>query len=139
MRNEVKILDNGNVQVTKAFMRKAKIFGTAEYEFWKKVKADLPDAEMETKTINRTPNKNKNRSYENIKAYIMTQENSEKLLAELEKVRTQSKVQTNPYEYILSWFDKNFPDYKKSTVFEDKENPEKEKVTDIKVSENAAA
>ena len=33
---------------------------------------------------------------------------------------------------MLSWFDKNFPDYKESTVFKDTEKPETKKVIDIK-------
>lgn len=132
MKNQITIINNETVQVTKAFERKARIFGTTEFYKWQEVLKVLPKAKMETKTINRKPNKNKNRSYENIKSYIMTQKNSEALLIELEKVRTQSKVQTNPYEYILSWFDKNFPNYKESSVFEDKENPEKPKVINIK-------
>ncbi len=132
MRNEVKILNDETVQVTKAFERKACIFGTSEFYKWQEVLKVIPKAKMQIKTFNRKPNKNKNRSYENIKAYILAQENSEKLLAEFENTRMQSKVQTNPYEYILSWFDKNFPNYKESTVFKDTENPETKKVVDIK-------
>ena len=132
MRNEVKILNKETVQVTKAFEKKARIFGTVEFYKWQEVLKVLPDAKMQIKASNRKPNKNKNRSYENIKAYIQTQENSEKLLVEFENARTQSKVQTNPYEYMLSWFDKNFPDYRESTVFKDTEKPETNKVVDIK-------
>lgn len=45
------ILDETHVQVTKAFAKNARIFGTAEYKTWRAVLKDLPGAEMVTKTI----------------------------------------------------------------------------------------
>ena len=58
--NPVKILDNGNALVTKAFAKQARIFGTPEYEMWKKVRADHPNAKMETKKIKKNPEKKTN-------------------------------------------------------------------------------
>ena len=70
--NAVKILDNGNALVTKAFAKQARIFGTPEYKMWREIKAELPDAQMVTKKIKKNPNKktNRNMTYENMELFI---------------------------------------------------------------------
>lgn len=35
----------------------------------------------------------------------------------LDRVITESKVSKSPYKYVRDWFEKQFPDYKKATLF----------------------
>lgn len=104
-------IDDTTAQVTKAFEKQARIFGTEEYKLWKAYREDFPAAKMVTKTIKKNPNKKsyKNLTYANMELFI-TEQNSE-LLMELKKQIKLSKVQSNPYRAVLAWFLSEFPKY----------------------------
>ena len=121
--NPVKILDNGNALVTKAFAKQARIFGTPEYKMWKEIKADLPDAQMVTKKIKKNPEKktNRNKTYENMELFIRQQENAEELLKEFERQKLLSKIEAHPYGAVLEWFEKTFKNPEEyQSLFEEK-------------------
>ena len=110
-KNAIIYIDDTTAQVTKAFEKQARIFGTEEYKVWKAYREDFPAAKMVTKTIKKNPNKKsyKNLTYANMELFI-TEQNSE-LLVELKKQIKLSKVQSNPYRAVLAWFLSEFPKY----------------------------
>ena len=114
MKNAPRFVDETHVLVTKMFAKNARIFGTAEYKLWKEIRIDCPNAEMVTKTIKKNPNKRvdtKNMTYENMALFIREQENAATLMIEFKKQISLSKVQTNPYRFVLAWFLKEFSGY----------------------------
>ena len=114
MKNAPRFVDETHVLVTKMFAKNARIFGTAEYKMWKEIRIDCPNAEMVTKTIKKNPNKRvdtKNMTYENMAMFIREQKESEALMAEFKKQIALSKVQTNPYRFVLAWFMQKFTGY----------------------------
>ena len=109
-----KFVDDTHVQVTKAFAKNVRIFGTAEYKLWKAIKADCPAAEMVMKSIKKNPNKKndtKNMTYERMAIYIREQNDAATLMVEFKKQIALSKVQTNPYRSVLAWFKQTFQNY----------------------------
>ena len=81
--------------------------------------------------IIKTPKKNSNRktysnmTYENMRNYISVQENAEELAKEFEKNLVLSKMQTNPYLFMIAWFEQkfeNYDDYKKHFQKQKEEN-----------------
>ena len=116
-KNAIIYIDDTTAQVTKAFEKQARIFGTEEYKLWKAYREDFPAAKMVTKTIKKNPNKKsyKNLTYANMELFI-TEQNSE-LLVELRKQIKLSKVQSNPYRAVLAWFLSEFPKHDESTEF----------------------
>ena len=110
-KNAIIYIDDTTAQVTKAFEKQARIFGTEEYKLWKAYREDFPAAKMVTKTIKKNPNKKsyKNLTYANMELFI-TEQNSE-LLVKLRKQIKLSKVQSNPYRAVLAWFLSEFPKY----------------------------
>ena len=109
-----KFVDDTHVQVTKQFAKNARIFGTPEYKMWKEIRMDCPDAVMVTKTIKKNPNKRnstKNMTYPRMEIFISQQENAVTLLTEFRKQQALSKVQNDPYRYVLAWFLKTFENY----------------------------
>lgn len=110
-KNIIITIDDTTAQVTKAFEKQARIFGTDEYKLWKAYREDFPGAKMVTKSIKKNPNKKsyKNLTYANMELFI-TETNSE-LLVELKKQIKLSKVQSNPYRAVLAWFLSQFPQY----------------------------
>ena len=114
MKNlEIKITNENNGMVTKAFAKRAIIFGTPEYKAWKEFLNEYPNAKMVTKTIKKNPEKKSflNLTYENMKGYIAEQENAEELIKEFEKQLALSKIQTSPYRFVVAWFEQKFENY----------------------------
>lgn len=105
-------IDDEHAQVTKAFEKKACIFGTEEFKLWREYKAMFPNAQMVTKSIKKNPNQKtrRNMTYENMVEYINTypEEEAKKLLEEYETIQKRSKIQKSPYQYVLSWFEAKF-------------------------------
>lgn len=71
-RNAIITIDATHAQVTKAFEKQARIFGTSEYKEWSAYCQDFPGAEMVTKTIKRNTGKRtyKNLTYDNIERFL---------------------------------------------------------------------
>ena len=124
-KNTIIILDATQAQVTKAFAKQARIFGTPEYREWRAFLAENPGTEMVTKTIKKKKNKKndaKNRTYEKMAEYISLQENDEELMKEFEAQKKLSIVQKSPYRFVLNWFLDTFPVLKED---EDKKDEDK--------------
>ena len=111
----IRYIDETTAQVTKAFEKKACIFGTEEFKLWRDYKAIYPEAKMVTKSINKNPNQKnrRNMTYENMVAYINTypEKEAKKLMEEYETIQKRSKIQKSPYQYVLSWFEAKFEGY----------------------------
>lgn len=117
-KNTIRYINDKEAQVTKAFEKKACIFGTDEFQQWREYKAMFPLAKMVTKTIKKseTQKKRRNRTYENMEAYINTLVD-EAVKKEFETVKARSKIQTSPYQYVLDWFEKRFEGYNSLDAF----------------------
>lgn len=117
-KNQIIVLENGNGLVTKAFAKQARIFGTHEYKLWKQFVAENEGAEMEIRTVNKNTQSDKyckNLTYKNMREHIETFEKDKeekKLMEEFETILIRSKVQVNPYKYVVNWFKATFPNYK---------------------------
>ena len=114
MKNTIRYIDDNTAIVTKTFQKKASIYGTDEFKLWREYKAQFPDAVMTTKEIKRNPNKKtstKKMTYENMALFIKEQDNAVALMAEFKREYNKSKVQANPYRYVLAWFKQKFEDH----------------------------
>ena len=103
----IRYIDDTTAQVTKAFEKKACIFGTEEFKLWREYKAMFPNAKMVTKSINKNPNQKnrRNMTFKNMEEYIQTQPNAKELEEEFKTIKKRSKIQKSPYQYVLSWFE----------------------------------
>lgn len=123
----IRFIDDTHAQVTKAFQKKAVIFGTAEFKLWREYVAMFPGAQMVVKSIKKNENKrtNKNLTYKNIRGFLALQDNGKELLMEFERELKLSKIQESPYRAVLAWFKKKFPNYDEyKDFFKDKEESE---------------
>lgn len=114
-KNAIIYIDDTTAQVTKAFEKQARIFGTEEYKLWKAYREDFPGAKMVTKTIKKKKDKKndaKNRTYENMAKYIKQQKNADVLMEEFEQQKKLSVVQKSSYRFVLNWFLNTFPELK---------------------------
>lgn len=113
VNSSIRYIDNTHAQVTKAFAKRASIFGTPEFNLWREYLAQFPKAQMVHKTIKKNPDKrtNRNMTYANMAAFIREQTEARVLMEEFQKRIRMSKVQANPYRYVLAWFEKKFENY----------------------------
>ena len=133
----IRYIDDTTAQVTKAFEKKACIFGTEEFKLWRQYKAMFPNAKMVNKSINKNPNQKtrRNMTFDNMEAYIATQDKAEELMEEYETIKKRSKIQKSPYQYVLSWFEAKFEGFNDLDQF----MAQKEAERKAKEAENNAA
>lgn len=111
----IKITKNNNALVSKEFAEKSKIFGSAEFKAWREFLEVFPNAKKVVEKKNN--NSNLNLTYKNMEIYI--KDERPELLKEFVKMKNISKIQRSPYNYVLNWFKKQFPEFAPN---EDEEN-----------------
>ena len=133
----IRYINDTTAQVTKAFEKKACIFGTEEFKLWREYKKEFPKAKMVTKSIKKNPDQKnrRNMTFENMEAYIATQPDTKALKKEFETIKQRSQIQKSPYQYVLSWFEAKFEGYNDLKQF----MAEKEAERKAKEAEKAAA
>ena len=133
-------VDENTARVTKAFMKKANIFGTDEFKLWREYKVVFPHATMTAKSIKKNPDKKttRNLTYANMKEFLSTLPDGDKLCKELEIIKKRSLVQKCPYHYVLDWFSETvegYDDFKKFAAQKEAENKQSETKTATKEKE----
>lgn len=133
----IRYIDETSAQVTKAFEKKACIFGTEEFKLWREYKKEFPNAQMVTKSIKKNPNQKtrRNMTFKNMEEYIKTQPNAKELEEEFKTIKQRSKIQKSPYQYVLSWFEAKFEGFNDLDQFMDQKEAERK----AKEAENNAA
>lgn len=115
MKNSYRINFAANTLImSKAFEEAAHDPFSDEYKILQKIRSDFPGLVISRKT--RRPSKkarpNKNMSYDNMLKYMSVYENADALVAQFELVRVQSQKAASPYSYVLTWFNRQFPNHK---------------------------
>ena len=138
-RNAIIYINDEKAQVTKAFEKKACVFGTEEFKLWREYKAVFPKAQMVTKKIKKSENqkKRRNRTYENMEEYIKTLAD-EAIEAEFKTIKKRSKIQTSPYQFVLDWFEERFKGYDDMEAFMSQKEEERKAKEKEAAAEKAA-
>ena len=137
----IRYINDTTAQVTKAFEKKACIFGTDEFKLWREYKKEFPKAKMVTKSIKKNPDQKnrRNMTFENMEAYIATQPDAKALKKEFETIKQRSQIQKSPYQYVLSWFEAKFEGYNDLKQFMAEKEAERKAKEAEKAAEKAAA
>ncbi len=98
--------------------KESNFYGSLEYEFLKKLKADFPNYEVIVKSgrEKKTANVNKRFKYENMRTYIDTFENAAELHTCMDIAIARSKKMASPYKYVADWFNMQFPNHKENSL-----------------------
>ena len=131
MKNTIIYINDTEAQVTKAFAKQARIFGTPEYKLWKEYRKDFPEAQMVTKTIKKNATKRtyKNLTYANMERFLKSQDNADQLLKEFKVKKEAAAIQQNPYRAVLAWFLAKFPKYDEYKEFFTEQDTDGEKAS----------
>lgn len=94
---------------------------TNAYNIIKGIRKDFPNMKeiVVSGRQKKTAAPNMRLTYANMEQYIRVYENAEELLSVFETVKAASVALASPYKYVCDWFKMQFPDYKKSVVFQD--------------------
>ena len=113
MKKSIVFVSETEAQVTKAFQKKANIFGTDEFKLWREYLKIYPDAKMTTKSIKKNPVRktNRNLTYLNMEKFLGTLPEAEKLLTQFKVIKTRSCTQNYPYRFVLEWFEERVSGY----------------------------
>ena len=120
--NTIKIKrENGKVVtgfVTSAFLRKANVFGTPEFQMIEEFIEKYPNAEVKTirqSKVKPVGEKKIRPSYQQMYDFINTRDNAESYFAEIDKIRKMAAISGNAYNTVVKWFNNTFEntaDYK---------------------------
>ena len=98
----------GKIIVTKIFLKEAGTIGSAAYTELAKVRRDYPDFTIEQRQIAKKQGKKTygKLTYKVMGEFIEAQEeeNAPAILADFERVKALSKVQSGSYAFVKTWF-----------------------------------
>ena len=109
-------LSDNTYTVSKAFYKKASVFGSAEYQELRKAILDNPTAQIIFKTSDKKTYNGL--TFKVMEDYIKTQPDSEKVLLKFAAVKRIAKTKNSLYPYTKHWFLKTFPAFKENEVSE---------------------
>ena len=103
------------------FATAAKEYGTPEYKLVRSIQKDFPLLTVSVQPGREvtTPSANKRLTYENMAIYIAAHENAAELEEVFKTVKALSKPLASPYKYVCDWFEKQFPNYRKTPALKD--------------------
>ena len=102
--------------VTAAFLKKAGIYNSREYNIIKALRKDFPEMKIETVAKKNTVHHITFAQMKEFLSFIDNEINTN-YLEQYEKVKTLSKIQASPYNYVKTWFENSFPNYAKQVTW----------------------
>lgn len=113
MKNIIVDAMNNTLTVSKAFYKKASVYGTSEFKELRSAMNDCPNFEIVFKTSDKKTYNGL--SFERMEDYIrVTQSDSKSRLEELHLVMEVAEAKGAKYPLTKKWFLKNYPEYTES-------------------------
>ena len=109
--------EDSQLIVSKAFYKKAAVFGSAEYHELRQAMHENPEFKIEFKIIKKKTYRNL--SFGAMEDYIKMQTNSKELLEEFNQAKRIAKAKGSLYPQTKKWFLNTFPAYKVNEITED--------------------
>lgn len=97
------------ITITKKFAEAASQMGNDEFTIMLELRK--MGMRIQTKTVERSKEQCSHLTYIKMQNYIACVANSDCYLADFEAIRRASMGQSNPYQYVRSWFEQTFPNH----------------------------
>lgn len=107
-------VEDGTLVISKAFYKKACVFGTSEYYELRQARIENEKFSIAFKTSDKKTYHGL--SFETMADYIKTQSNSEERLMEFEAVKRIAEIKGSKYPLTKKWFLLTYPEYKENDV-----------------------
>lgn len=138
MKNITVDVMKNTLVVTKAFYKKACVFGSEEFKELHEAMAACPGYTVEFKMQNKARKTYKRLTIARMEEYINTQSNSEARAKEFSAVMEVAKAKGSLYPAAKKWFLANYPEFKVGDVSEDETASLLNKVVKIPADEAKA-
>ena len=103
---------NAKIEVSKAFLKRADLYGTSESITLEKVRAAYPDFEVIGRSIAKSTTKRPylRVSYAYMERYISSHEKAEERRKEYEEMRFRAECHEVPFSEVKKWFIACYPE-----------------------------
>ena len=105
------------VTCSESFLKKASRLNSPEYLVLKQFRAEIPGLKIE-KGEKKSGNRPLNITFAKMEEYIMNCRDGETRLEAFQKVKSLSKIQSSPYQYVRTWFLDNYANYSEQPTFD---------------------
>lgn len=100
-----------------SFLKKASQLNTPEYSVLTQFRAEVPSLRIE-KNEKKNIKRPLNITFAKMEEYIRQCRDSETRLEQFSKVKSISKIQASPYQYVRTWFLDNYANYSEQPTFD---------------------
>ncbi len=106
---------NNTLTISSTFVKKASRIGSPEYNLILKARREFPDL-----TILQAEKKEGKKSitFAQMEAFIGMHRDASERMKTFEKVKVLSRIQSNPYQYVKTWFEKAYPYFTQQPVLD---------------------
>ena len=105
------------VTCSESFLKKASRLNSPEYNVLKQFRAEIPGLKIE-KGEKKSGNRPLNITFAKMEEYIKNCRDGETRLEAFKKVKSLSKIQSSPYQYVRTWFLDNYANYSEQPTFD---------------------
>ena len=105
------------VTCSESFLKKASRLNSPEYLVLKQFRAEIPGLKIE-KGEKKSGNRPLNITFAKMEEYIKQCRDGETRLEAFKKVKSLSKIQSSPYQYVRTWFLDNYANYSEQPTFD---------------------
>lgn len=105
------------VTCSDSFLKKASRLNSPEYNVLKQFRAEIPGLKIE-KGEKKSGNRPLNITFAKMEEYIKNCRDGETRLEAFKKVKSLSKIQSSPYQYVRTWFLDNYANYSEQPTFD---------------------
>ena len=105
------------VTCSESFLKKASRLNSPEYLVLKQFRTEIPCLKIE-KGEKKNGNRPLNITFAKMEEYIKNCRDGETRLEAFKKVKSLSKIQSSPYQYVRTWFLDNYANYSEQPTFD---------------------
>jgi len=105
------------VTCSDSFLKKASRLNSPEYLVLKQFRTEIPCLKIE-KGEKKNGNRPLNITFAKMEEYIKNCRDGETRLEAFKKVKSLSKIQSSPYQYVRTWFLDNYANYSEQPTFD---------------------
>ena len=105
------------VTCSESFLKKASRLNSPEYLVLKQFRTEIPGLKIE-KGEKKNGNRPLNITFAKMEEYIKNCRDGETRLEAFRKVKSLSKIQSSPYQYVRTWFLDNYANYSEQPTFD---------------------
>ena len=105
------------VTCSESFLKKASRLNSPEYLVLKQFRTEIPGLKIE-KGEKKNGNRPLNITFAKMEEYIKNCRDGEARLEAFQKVKSLSKIQSSPYQYVRTWFLDNYANYSEQPTFD---------------------